>query len=85
MIKDYFLTVLSIMRMEHRDEKQGGTETDKKSISERHAWQNRSLSEETKRLLPKRRVDIPADYKPLLEQSLKTMAVALCEEALASS
>lgn len=71
MIEEYFLTVLSLTRLEHRAEKQSDTETDKKSISASNAWQNHPISEKTKSLLPKRRVNIPTEYKPLLEQTLK--------------
>ena len=72
MVESYFVAVLSLMHFEHSGEGQkNAAEADEEGTTARHAWQNRPISEETKRLLPKRRVNIPTDYKLMLEQGLK--------------
>ena len=72
LVENYILTLLAIMPREYGyNTKNNSTKVDKEGVSERKSWRNSPVADATKRLLPKRRVKILDDYKPLLEQRLK--------------
>ncbi len=69
MVERYFLTLLLINPHGENPEREDNTEAKK---SAREIWKNMDVSEITKKLLPKRRVNISSDdYKEELETLLR--------------
>ena len=71
LVENYIIALMTVMPFDDMvEESSSGLDVEMKSKSERKAWQNQPVSEETMRLLPKRRVKMPGDLKTLLEKKL---------------
>ena len=71
LVESYIIDLMTFMSQDDMAEDISDSPgTESKGMMARKAWQEHPISEETKRLLPKRRVKMPDDLKALLEQKL---------------
>lgn len=71
LVESYIMALMTIMPLDDMVEVPNKeSDVEKKSIPDRRTWQNMPISEETMRLLPKRRVMMPDDLNTLFEQKL---------------